>query len=106
MRDLLPYFALLISAIACAVSVITLFRSGRWRESDAAKALLARVGTTEKSLMLHDQRLSQIEDDIAALPTKADFARLEGEILTTCKIADRTERAVVRLQDYLMERKP
>ncbi|WP_370236552.1 hypothetical protein [Brevundimonas sp.] len=106
MRELLPYFALAVSVIACALSAWTAVRAGRWRESDSAKELMRRVGESERLIGLHAQRLLQIEEDIQALPTKADFARLEGEIHLTCKIADRTERAVARLEGFLMERKP
>lgn len=105
MKEYLPYMAFLVSVIACALSAWTVVRAGRWRESDSAKELMRRVGVTERTIDLHAQRLGQIEEDIAALPTKADFARLEGEIQTTCKIADRTERAVGRLEGFLMEGK-
>jgi hypothetical protein len=103
---MLPYFALAVSVIACALSAWTAVRAGRWRESDSAKDLMRRVDATERKGELHGQRLDQIEEDILGLPTKADFARLEGEVTTTCKIADRTERAVARLEGFLMERKP
>ena len=103
MRELLPYFALTVSVIACALSAWTAVRAGRWRESDSAKDLMRRVGDTENTIRLHAQRLGQIEEDIAALPTKADFARLEGEIVSTCRIADRTEQAVLRLEDYMIK---
>lgn len=103
MRELLPYFSLAIAVIACCISGWVAIRAGRWRDSEAAQALLARLGAVEKSAGLHEQRLEQIEEDIAGLPTKADFARLEGEIVSTCRIADRTEQAVLRLEDYMMK---
>ncbi len=103
MRELLPYFALLLSAISCAIAAWTAVRAGRWRDSEAAKALVERISGVERTTGLHEQRLGQIEEDILGLPTKADFARLEGEIVSTCRIADRTEQAVLRLEDYMMK---
>lgn len=103
MRELLPYFSLAIAVIACCISGWVAIRAGRWRDSEAAKALVDRLGAVERTSGLHAQRLEQIEEDIAGLPTKADFARLEGEIVSTCRIADRTEQAVLRLEDYMMK---
>lgn len=103
MKEFLPYLSVLISLVAVGIALVVAVRAGKWRDSDAAKALEGRIGTVEKASGLHAQRLEQIEDDIAALPTKADFARLEGEIVSTCRIADRTEQAVLRLEDYMMK---
>lgn len=103
MRELLPYLALLVSVVACTISAWTAIRAGKWRDSEAAKALVERIAGVESRVGLHAQRLEQIELDIAGLPTKADFARLEGEIASTCRIADRTEQAVLRLEDYMMK---
>lgn len=103
LQALLPYLSVLVSLCAVGISLWVAVRAGRWRDSEAAKALVERVASVERLVGLHAQRLGQIEEDIAGLPTKADFARLEGEINTTCKIADRTERAVVRLEDWLRE---
>lgn len=102
MIDLLPYVSVLVSLIAVAISLWVAIRASRWRDSEAAKALVDRVTAVEGAVKLHAQRLEQIEEDIAGLPTKADFARLEGEIVSTCRIADRTEQAVLRLEDYMM----
>lgn len=103
LRELLPYLALLVSVIACFISGWVAIRAGRWRDSEAAKLIVDRIIEVERTSGLHAQRLEQIEDDIATLPTKADFARLEGEIVSTCRIADRTEKAVLRLEDYMMK---
>lgn len=105
MTGLLPYFSLAIAVIACGLSAWTAVRAGRWRDSDAAKALDARLVKVESDTGLHAQKIGQIEEDIAALPTKADFARLEGEVNTTCRIADRTEKAVLRLEDWWVKGK-
>lgn len=100
MRELLPYFSLAIAVIACGISTWTAVRAGRWRDSEAAKALVDRIVSVETTTGLHAQRIDQLEEDIKDLPTKADFARLEGEVNTTCRIADRTEKAVLRLEDW------
>lgn len=103
LQAFLPYLSVLVSLCAVGISLWVAVRAGRWRDSEAAKALVERVAAVERLVGLHAQRLEQIEEDIAGLPTKADFARLEGEIVSTCKIADRTERAVLRLEGFLME---
>lgn len=103
MREMLPYFALLISVISCAIATWTAVRAGRWRDSEAAKALVDRISSVERTSGLHAQRIEQIEEDIEGLPTKADFARLEGEVKTTCKIGERVEKAVLRLEDYWLK---
>ena len=102
MRELLPYFALLIAVISCGISAWTAVRAARWRNGEAHSALVGRVGSLERNGELRDQRIKTLEEDIAALPTKADFTRLEGEIKTTCAIADRTERAVLRLENHIL----
>ena len=103
MREFLPYLSVLISLIAVAIALVVAVRAGQWRDSEAAKALMGRIVAVESKTDLHAQRLEQIEEDISTLPTKADFARLEGEIISTCRIADRTEKAVLRLEDYMIK---
>lgn len=103
MREFLPYLSVLISLVAVAIALVVAIRAGQWRDSEAAKALLGRISAVENATGLHAQRLEQIEEDISTLPTKADFARLEGEIVSTCRIADRTEKAVLRLEDYMIK---
>ncbi len=100
MRELLPYFSLAIAVVACCISAWTAVRAGRWRDSEAAKALVDRIASVETKAGLHAQRIEQLEEDIKDLPSKADFARIEGRVDTTCRIADRTEKAVLRLEDW------
>lgn len=103
MNDLLPYFAVALSVAALILNALTFLRAGRWRDSEGAKALVERITGVERTADLHEQRIAQIEADVVGLPTKADFTRLEGEIKTTCAIADRTERAVLRLEDHILK---
>ncbi len=106
MREFLPYAAFTVSVIACAISAGVAVRAGRWRNAEGHAALVRRVGDLESGARLVGQRLDDLEEDVRNLPTKADFTRLEGEIKTTCAIADRTEKSVVRIESFLMERRP
>lgn len=104
-----------ISAAGCAI--LAARRAGQWRESDAAQQLLGRVAAVEVKASDNAQaivrveretalKLQAIREEIEDLPTKADIARVQGAIDRTCAIADRTESAVTRLNDYLLnERK-
>lgn len=103
MKEFLPYLAVLISLIAAAISLVVAIRAGRWRDSDAAKAIVDRIIAVEGTGQLHGQRIDQLEADIQCLPSKADFARLEGEVKSTWKISDRVEKAVLRLEDYWLK---
>lgn len=106
MKEFLPYAALAVSVVACLVSILTFIRVGRWRLDEAQAALAGRVRDLESKTELMEQKVQALEEDVQNLPTRADFARLEGEIKTTCKIADRTEQSVKRIEGFLMERRP
>lgn len=101
--DILQLVSVGCAIIAAGCAVLAARRAGRWRDSDAAQALLRRIEKVEGRSDLHEQRLNAIEEEIDALPTKADIARVEGAIERTCAIADRTEGAVIRLQEFLMQ---
>lgn len=101
--DVLQLISVICAVIAAGCAILAARRAGRWRDSDAAQALLKRIENTERAVDLHEQRLDRIEAEIDELPTKADVARLEGVIGRTCAIAERTEGAVIRLQEFLME---
>lgn len=97
MRELLPYLALLISVIACATSVWNTIRTGQWRDSDAAKALLARVDDTES-------RLDKLEERTRGLATKADIASLKSELHGVCKqIEGQVVPGLNRIEDFFLK---
>lgn len=106
MKEFLPYAAFLVSVVACAISGGVAIRAGRWRNAEGHAALVGRVNRLEGEAQLVARRLTDLEEDVRNLPTKADFTRLEGEIKTTCAIADRTEKSVTRIEDFLLERRP
>jgi len=104
----------------CAVFVAV--RSGKWRETDEAQALITRVGkVVTKVENLEDQlndlptkvlndrlgvaenRISILETRVADLPSKADIEQLRGEIHAVCEIGKRTENAVDRIEGYMMK---
>lgn len=100
--DTLQFVSAGCALVAAACAILAAHRAGKWRATEAAQKLVAKVGTIENDMKLHAQRLDQLENDVKDLPTRADIARVEGAIDRTCAIADRTEAAVNRLQDYLM----
>jgi hypothetical protein len=104
--EFLPYAAFGLSAVATGISAFVAIRAGRWRNAEGHAALVGRVGALESGARLVAQRLDALEQDVGELPTKADFTRLEGEIKTTCAIAERTEKSVTRIEDFLLERRP
>lgn len=97
MRELLPYLALMISVVACATSVWTAVRSGQWRDSDSAKALLQRVDDTES-------RLDKLEERTRGLATKADISGLKSELHGVCRqIEGQVVPGLNRLEDYFLK---
>lgn len=105
MSELLPYLAFAVSVVACFISGWTALRAGRWRDTEAAKAMTQRVNDAHARLDRHGDRLNVIEADILDLPTKADLAEVKGKVETTCEISARTEKAVERLEHFMMERR-
>jgi hypothetical protein len=89
--------ALVLSTCAFLVSLFVALRAGKWRESDDAKSLIGRVSGLET-------RITVLETEMKDLPTKEDVARLEGKIQGVCDIGQRTEKAVDRIESYMMER--
>ncbi len=103
--DLFQMITAACALVAAACAIVAAIRAGKWRESDAAKAIVTRVDRLENRADLTEQKVAAIETDLAQLPTKADLTRLEGEINKVEAIAERTERGVRRIEDFFMERK-
>ena len=97
MRELLPYLALAVSVIACAISAWTAIRAGRWRDTDEAQKLVDRLDEAE-------DRLTQIETKLEDLPTSADLAALKGEVHG---LAGQVEKHVIpglrRIEDFFVK---
>lgn len=103
MKEFLPYASFGLSVVATSIAAWVAVRAARWRNAEGHAALVNRVGKLESDAKLTERRLEEIEEDVRNLPTKADFARLEGEVKTTCKIGERVEVAVLRLEDYWLK---
>jgi len=58
--------------------------------------LRARMGKMESSL-------NRMRNDLDTAPTKADIKELEGHIETVGAIAEKTDQAVVRIEQLLMQ---
>lgn len=97
MTEALPYLSLAISAVACMVAVWVAVRAGRWKESDDAKVLLARISQLEGRVDNHATRFD-------GLATKADAARLSQQLVAVDHNITTLERGVERIEAYLMEK--
>ncbi|MBI1407312.1 MAG: DUF2730 family protein [Caulobacter sp.] len=95
--------------IACAVisalcAVFVAWRASRWRESDEAQKLIARVGAVEGRMTKAEGRLDGIDEKFDDLPTEADIARLEGEIGTVKELCRAAAAGVARIETFMMQR--
>lgn len=97
MTAVLPYLSLAISAVACMVAVWVAVRAGRWKESDDAKALVARIGRLEGRVDNHASRFD-------GLATKSDVATLSQQLVAVDRSINTLERGVERIEAYLMEK--
>ena len=114
---LLEYWPIIGAAIQAAVlwfvwsmrqlakkEVTEMVAASEARTDLVQKAQAAKVEGHERRLDRAEGQIQEIRSDIEALPTKADFATLVGEI----KVANAEIRAVGagvdRLEGYLMER--
>lgn len=112
---------LIFSGVSMIVAAASFWRSGKWRESDEAKALNSRVlavETVTKSLATKED-LADLEGRINGhsmllenLATKSEIAKLEGDIkavkseLTGLAKANATVAANTdRILDFLLEQK-
>lgn len=90
--------SLLISVLNALVLLLTYQRSGRWRESDDAKALIDRVGKAEGDITGLKVRMENVA-------TKADVARATAEIEAGTQHIRRVEVGVERIESYLMNQR-
>lgn len=97
LQAFLPYLAVLVSLCAVGISLWVAVRAGQWRDSDSAKALLARVDETES-------RLDKLETRTGGLATKADIASLKSEVDGLCKQIDtQVVPGLNRIEDYFLK---
>lgn len=65
--------------------------------------LTTKVSLHHDQIQRHEGRLDGLDDDIAQLPTKADLARVEGEV---SKVGDKVGQAlggIGRLEGYFLK---
>jgi len=93
----LPYLSVLLSLGAVALALWVAVRAGQWRDSDSAKALLARVDETES-------RLDKLETRTLNLATKTDIASLKSEMDGMSKQIDsQVVPGLHRIEDYFLK---
>jgi len=71
---------------------------------EAAEGLASRVAAHHDTIMRHDGQIEEIRADIRDLPTKADLARVEGEIRTVADAVAAASAGISRLENYFLER--
>ena len=101
-----PALSATAAITAAVVAVWVAFRSGKWRESDDAKALVARLSKVERDQEMTDLKLvgAPSQADIAGL--KAEIRTLEVMISAAKDSSARTERAVERMENHMMRVAP
>lgn len=97
MSDFLSGAALAIAAAGLAVSCATFVRNGRWKDTEAAQALLSRVDDCEN-------RLTDAEATQRHAATKAELAEVKSELHGLTRQADRLEAGIARIESHLMSR--
>jgi hypothetical protein len=81
-----------IVAVVCALASVVIAawsasRAGRWRDSDEARAVDARLGKLEMDRTASDGRIRVLE------------TRVDGEVVRLDGLIDRLELAVRRVED-------
>jgi len=68
------------------------------------RALDEKIDAHDTQLTKLEGRMEEVEDDISNLPTKADLARVEGEVKASGASAAAAAAGVRRLEDFFIER--
>jgi len=103
-KELLPYWALFLSALSCVIAGWNVLRAGNWRKTDDAQALFERVSRTEKDQALQRQSLEVLERRFSELPTAAAVASLSTKVDGVAHAIDKAERGIERIEAHLMEK--
>lgn len=96
-----------VAALAFLLSLATFLREGKWKDSEAAKAM-------SDDLADHGERLTALETEQKNLATKADIASLRAEFHGLEKVVTRevagiqqsvksTDAAIIRVEQFLMQ---
>lgn len=95
MKDVALFISMGCTIIATLCALVVAVRSGRWRETDEAVALIKRIDTAEG-------RLDRIETAINSLPSKEDLAVVRGEVHATRDLLNVVRSGVERIEGYMM----
>jgi hypothetical protein len=90
-------FAAAFAAISAACAMWVAIRTGRWRETDEAKALIKRVGDVEG-------RVRDCEIRMEDLPTRADLERLRGEVHAVRDGVQNANNGIDRIEAFFLAR--
>lgn len=93
----------IIILAALAAAVLLARREGAQNPVGTGK-LQRDVADLRSRVSVIETSVKAIRIDIDAAPTKADIARLEGHIETARALAEKTDQAVVRIEQLLMDR--
>lgn len=117
MRELIPYFAIIFSALSLMLAALTFWRNGNWRQTDEGQKLIARIVAVEQAPDWHQtdsgkqivgqvaeirERLARGEERFANLATKADLARIESDVENLRSAIKGVDSGVIRIEQLLM----
>ena len=97
--EIMSAVAVGLSAVNGVILLLTYRRAGQWRESEDAKAILARLNTCETDIAGFKMRFEHAA-------TKADVARLTAEVHGVEQLIKNTDAGVVRIEQLLMRAHP
>lgn len=93
--EVMTLVAVGLSALNAVVLLKTYHRAGQWRESEDAKAILARLTLVENDITGFKARFENVA-------TKADVARLTAEVNGLEQLVKNTDAGVIRIEQLLM----
>lgn len=100
------------AVLACLCAVLVARRAGAWRETDAAKQLVARVDSHDLAIasikqkvegMPNQSQIASIEERIKNLATKAEIASIQSDVHSLVREVGKVDAGVTRIEAFLME---
>lgn len=102
--ELLTGLAILLS---CACAWLTFWRTGRPAQALQFSRMLREDPDFRKgkhAIANLQQQMKAVETRLADVATKTDVAKLEGDLHVIAATAERTEKTLDRVHEWLMER--
>lgn len=95
--------------ILISIAILILLAIAVWTARRSGAANPVPTGKLQRDVSELRTRMSKIEVSVAGIrsdldgaPTKADIARMEGRVETVVALGEKTDQAVVRIEQLLM----